>query len=92
MADDGTIFIEGAAYTPDDLTFREQREMRDIYRNMMGDPAADLANAANMDFLPVLAYLVRRRDDPEYTLERALDLKIADLVTPPPTKPKRAAR
>ena len=86
MADDGTIYIEGKAYSPDDLSFREQREMRKLYRGLVEDPQADIGEAANMDFLPLLAYLVRRRDDAEYTLEQALDLKIGDLLAPP-TKP-----
>jgi hypothetical protein len=91
MADDGMIYIEGQAYSPDDLTFREQREMRQIYRDLMDDPAADLADASNMDFLPVLAFMIRRRDNPEYTLEQALDLKITELVVPPTKQAKRAA-
>lgn len=84
--DDGSIYIEGKAYSPDDLSFREQREMRKLYRDLVEDPAADIGEAANMDFLPILAYMIRRRDDPDYTLEQALDLTVSDLVAPP-TKP-----
>jgi len=91
-----TIHIEGRGYSPDDLTFREQREMRTLYRELMGDPAADIAEAANMDFIPILAFIVRRRDDAAYTLEQALDMKIADLLEPeddgPPTKGRAAAK
>ena len=91
MADDGMIYIEGQAYSPDDLTFREQREMRQVYRDLMGDPSADLADASNMDFLPVLAFMVRRRDDPEFTVEQALDIKVSDLLSPP-TKPAATSK
>ena len=96
MADeDATIYIDGTGYDIDDLTFREQREFRNLFRDLVEDPNADPGQGAGCDIMPVLAYIVRRRDDPEYTLERALDLKVADLLKPdPPTKPaaKRAAK
>ena len=92
MADENAVIhIEGKGYSPDDLTFREQREMRKLYRDLIEDSQADIAEAANMDFVPILVYLVRRRDEPEYTLEQALDLRITDLLAPvPPTKPARS--
>jgi len=92
-SDDGSIYIEGKAYSPDDLSFREQREMRRLYRDLVEDPDADIGEAANMDFLPLLAFMIRRRDEPGYTLEQAFDLKISDLVAPPTklaAKPKAA--
>lgn len=86
MATEPLIYIEGAGYDLDDLTFREQRELRTVYRQLVEDPDAEVGEAAGCDLFPVLAYMVRRRDNPEYTLEQALDLKMADLVAPP-TKP-----
>lgn len=94
MPKDGWIYIEGEGYSPDDLTFREQREMRKVFREFVENPEADLSEADMMDLLPVLAYMIRRRDNPGYTLDQALDTPAVDLVTPPdpPTRPaaKRA--
>ena len=90
---DGLIYVDGQPYSADDLTFREQREMRRLYRELVEDPKAELSDAAGMDYFPLLAFLLRHRDDPDYTLKQALDLKAKDLLTPP-TKPaaKRAAK
>jgi len=96
MATEPLIYLEGTGYDLDDLTFREQRELRARYRELMEDPNADPGDAANCDLLPILVFMVRRRDDPAFTLDQALDLKIEDIVTPPadpPTRPaKRAAK
>jgi hypothetical protein len=89
LADQGWIYIDGKHYSPEDLTFREQREMRKVYREIMEDPAADIDDAAFMDLLPAMTVVLKRRDDPEYTVEQALDIKAKDLLPPeeaPPTK------
>jgi hypothetical protein len=78
--DEFKIIIEGQAYTADDLSFREQREMRTVLRDLMGDPDGDLEDAAMMDFLPALVYVVTRRERPDFTVEEALDLKMSDVL------------
>jgi hypothetical protein len=89
LADEGWIHIDGKHYSPEDLTFREQREMRRIYRELIENPTADLDEAAFMDLLPALTVVLKRREDSSYTVEQALDIKAKDLLPPgdaPPTK------
>lgn len=87
MEDNRQIIIDGKPYTADDLTFREQRELRTQVRALLGDPAADLDDAAVMDFIPAIVYVVKRRDDPEFTMDQALDMEFGDVLREPdPTK------
>jgi hypothetical protein len=85
------IVIDGDTYTLDDLTFREQHALRSAVRELSGDPEMTVGEAPLMDFLPALAYVIKRRAEPAYTVEQALDLRtdqvLADL---PPTKPASA--
>ena len=87
MDDDRQIIIDGQSYTADDLTFREQRELRTQIRELLGDPAANVDDAAVMDFIPALVYVIKRRTDPKYTIDQALDLNFGEVFrTPdPPT-------
>lgn len=80
MADDEALFtVDGKGYSVDDLTFREQRELRKLVRELVDDPTAELVESDLMDVVPVAVFLVRRRGDDTYTLEQALDLKWDDL-------------
>lgn len=80
MADDITITLDGETYSADELTFREQREMRKLVRELVEDPKADMEEVSIMDVLPVLAFIVIHRTKPEFTLEEALDMKISDIL------------
>lgn len=74
------IAVDGKEYSLDDLTFREQRELRKTVRELVDDPQADIDEAAMMDVLPAVALVLKRRDDPKYSIDQALELKVADLT------------
>lgn len=79
-ARDGALYLDGERITADDLTFREQREMRDIIRNFAPDNDPDKAIEA--DFVPALIYVWKKRTDKSFSLDQALDIKPADLEKP----------
>jgi hypothetical protein len=82
--------IDGRIYTLKDLTFRERRELRQMIRDSIGRPDAELYDVVDdADLVPCIVYLVKRRTDSAYTLDMALDLTEAELageaeVVPPP--------
>jgi hypothetical protein len=78
--DQTALFIDGARITIDDLTYREQRDMREFVRNLA--PEHDPDQAGEQDVIPALIAVVKRRTDPEFTLEQALDFKPSDLAPP----------
>jgi hypothetical protein len=97
MADssEGNLRINGREYDPSDMTFREQRAMRAIIRDELypEDPDVDMDELTLADLLPAMVVVLVRRDDPDYTLDQALDLKHKDVyvvaedepATTPPT-------
>jgi hypothetical protein len=85
--DDLTYYIDGEPVTADDLTFKEQRTMRDIIRNLA--PDNDPEQASDADILPALITVWKQRTDPKYRLDDALAMKQSDLRRPP-TKAKTA--
>lgn len=97
MAEEGDLRIDGKVYDPDTMTFREQREMKRLLREMFDGELPDDIGMA--DTTPVMALVLVRRDNPDYTLDEALDLvpgeimltkeQAAELNKRPPT---RAAR
>jgi len=89
------LFIDGDRYDLDgnDLSFKEQRELRKLVRELTGDPEINPADAPMMDFLPALVTIIKRRDDPTFEVDTALELKWDDVIrdlpedpTPPPAK------
>jgi hypothetical protein len=96
--DPAGITIDGEKYTMDDLTFRERREVRKLTRVVAEDPDLDLEDAVLDELLVAFATVVKQRTDPAYTLDDALDLKVADIVQrgeaadPPPAAPARKPR
>jgi hypothetical protein len=81
------LYVNGSPLDEDDLTFREKREMRRvILEDLMGDAKADISEAYTDDFLLAMLYIVLKRDQPEMTVEDALDLKLSDFLKAPPTK------
>lgn len=92
MPDADSFQIDGVAYTADDLTFREQRELRTIVRDLVDDPEVNIEDMAMMDFLPALVYVIVKRDNAEFTLDEALDMKISDLLPAENGNGKKPAR
>lgn len=95
-----SIDINGRTFTPDELTFAEQRKLRAKVRELMGDPKASVAESDMMDFVPAFVWLVMLRDDPDITFEEVDEMKPADIMgaeeesgpTKPAAKRKPAAR
>lgn len=87
--DDSALWIEGQAYTTDDLTFREQRQLRDFIRELAPDGDPDEASEA--DIIPAFICVVKRRETPEFTLDQAQDFKPGD-VERPPTRARAKAK
>ena len=76
MAMLGELTIDGKAYTLDDLTLGELEALEDH----MGLPISqvDLNSARAMRFL---VWLLKHREDPGFTMERAGEVKITDLIS-----------
>lgn len=88
------IVVDGEPVELDDLTFREQRELRQTIAGMTGKPIneIELDMVDLMDFLPTLAWIIKRRTDPDYSMESALELKQKDMLRDKPKRPTRAAK
>jgi hypothetical protein len=81
MPDQGDLRICGKVYDSNDMTFREEREVRAIVReHLVPDPDVDFEDMAMGDILPAFCLVLRRRDDPEFTLDDALELKQRDVL------------
>lgn len=92
------ILVDGEVIDLDDFTFRENREIQRLIREeILEDPDAlvDFDALSLNDFLPAAITVFKRRSNPDYSLESAMDLKIKDVLKAsngrPPTKPKRSA-
>jgi len=81
MAEEGDFLVAGQVYDPNTLTFREQREMRRIVHEELyaGEKVSD-DDLSLADTLPALAVVLRRRDNPGYSLDEALDLAANDVM------------
>lgn len=94
MADDqdqgAALYIEGEQVTMADLSFREQRRMREYIRGLAPDNDPDKASEA--DIVPALIAVWKARTDPAFTIDDALDWKPTDLDAPPtPADAKKRA-
>lgn len=81
-----SIWLDGKPYTVDDLSYREQREMRQLACSLV--ESGSIEDATEPEITPAMVCVIRRRDEPEYTLDQALDVKPRDLEEPesPPRK------
>jgi hypothetical protein len=80
---DQVLVIDGVEYSSDDLTFREQRKMRDMLKQLTG---GDVEEASIPEFYMALIYTVKKRDNPELDIEEVLDWKLKDFLQDRPTK------
>lgn len=88
--EDRVFVIDGVKYEDAGLSFREQRELRDVVRNLAGDQSLAVEDADFLrDYVPAAIYLMRRRDKPDYTLDDALDCNPDDFLVPESKLPKR---
>lgn len=96
---EGDLKVHGKEYDPNDLTFREEREVRTLVKQLNDGADVDFEDVPFGDILPALCYVLRRRDDPEFSMEQALDLKYREVVvgaeegkTPRPTRPGSSSK
>jgi hypothetical protein len=73
----GTIWIGDRDYTLDDLSLGEIEDFEEAMGAPMGD--VDLSAAKAIIYL---AYLVKRREDPTYTLDDARTIRLVDIIKP----------
>lgn len=79
----GPFRIDGQDVSLTSLTFREQRQLRRLVRDLSDDADVMPAEAPLMDFLPALVAVVRARTDdrsPDELLEEALELNFGDVI------------
>lgn len=81
--DDGFV-INGKLHRVEDLTFREQRELRKIVRELADDSEANLEEMAVMDVVPAFVYVVMKRDDAGLNMDDVLDMKLTDFIPSEP--------
>jgi hypothetical protein len=83
------LIIDGDEYDlgQNDLTFREQRDLRKLVRELTEDPELDPGDASLMDFLPALVTVIKRRVDPNFDVNTALDLKWEEVLRERPADP-----
>lgn len=80
MAEEGDLRINGKVYDPSDMTFREQREMRRIVRDeLLPGEDVDFEALTLSDLIPAMAVVLVQRDNPAFTLDEALDLRLKDV-------------
>lgn len=76
-----TIYIEGDAYTilPEDMELWEVELLEDVC-----DAAIEEIDFNRAKAIRILVYLVRRRRDPEFTMDDARHVKLSTLGAPDP--------
>lgn len=77
-----SVVVEGITLDLDDFTFREMRELRRVIKEhiLESDEDVNVEDLAPAEFLPAAIYVLKKRDDPSYTIEQALDLKFRDVI------------
>jgi hypothetical protein len=93
MADDLTVHIDGKSYAFDDFELGDLEWLEEY----LGKPLSDTSTLSSIKAAVGLVFLVKRRDDPSFTIEQARGVKMAALSEPtePAAKkrpPKPAAR
>lgn len=81
-----TFHIDGVKYGLDDLTFREQLALRPLLVELVPGEEDDPPIAA---LIPAAVCVVRRRTEPEYTLDQAVDSTWKDLEKKSTKRPTR---
>lgn len=86
------IVVDGDPVDLEDLSFAEERELRQVIRGLSGNATVDLDDTDLMDFLPAIVYVFKKRNDPKYELDEALKLKRKDVLKDKPKRPTRAVK
>lgn len=73
--------VNGNLYDSNDMTFAEEREVRRVVREqLVGDPDVDFTKVDLGDVIVATAYVMHRRDNPEFSLKDALNLKQSEVL------------
>jgi hypothetical protein len=83
------VWVDDRYYTDTDLTFKEQRVVRELIREACDDPSMKYQDAEWMDVWPALVTVLKRRTDTKFSYDQAADMKYDDIVKPPEEKPKK---
>jgi hypothetical protein len=90
---DMQLVVDGTTVDTEDFTFREKREVRKVLRELMDDPEADVSEALMDDLWMAMILVAKRRTEPEFSVDDAMDLKLKDFLKPvEPDPPTGAAR
>lgn len=73
-----TFHLDGKPFSYDDLTYREKREARQVVRDLAENPDLRWFEADMEDQTPAIIFVARKRTDPAFTLDQALDAKDED--------------
>lgn len=80
------IPVDGEFYNADDLTGKEQRDLRQALRELTGNETAtlsaflELGMVDDFDYVCGMTYVIKKRTNDKYTLDDALELKPADVT------------
>src|SRR6478609_6572189 len=88
MADDNTLIIEGKEYAFDDFELGDLEWLEDF----LGKPLTDLGNLNSVKAGIGLVYLVRRREDPAFTVDQARKVKASALFSGETAEPAAKKR
>lgn len=89
------IVVDGQEVTIDDLTFKEQRQVRTLIRELNDDATLETDDATLMDLLPALVTVIKQRSDAGYSMDQALEMRPTDVLqeqSARPTKPAKTTR
>lgn len=86
MADDDLkVHIDGKAYAFDDFELGDLEWLEEYLGKPLTDPAVLNSMKAAVGFV----YLVKKQDDPDFTIEQARKVKMGALTEPEPAAKKR---
>lgn len=74
------LHVDGEKIDLDTFTFAEMDEYRRLVRESAEDPDIHPDLAAPQDKWPAMVTVIKRRTDPDYTLEQAKQLKRSDIL------------
>lgn len=79
------IHIDGTAYDFDEFALGDLEWLEDYIGSPLADPAALNSMKAMVGFV----YLVKRREDPAFTIDQARNVKMSSITEPEPEAKKR---
>lgn len=87
MADGVKVHIEGTAYDLEDFSLGDLEWLEEY----LGAPLSDGQAMNSMKAAVGFVYLVKKRDDPNFTIEQARGVKLAAIDAPDEPEPEKPA-